>query len=105
MTLPHAVAGALATDAQLWADFLALCDRGGRLAGTPSEAAALAWLREAGRGATGRAVVSVPAQYGGWIAEAASVTLIEGDRRIPLTCQPLVRSITGTVTAEVVDVG
>lgn len=105
MSLPSAIAGAIASDAQLWADFLALCDCGGRLAGTRSEAAALAWLREAGRGATGRAVVSVPAPYGGWTAEAASVTLLDGDRRVPLTCQPLVRSIAGTVTAEVVDVG
>jgi hypothetical protein len=105
MTIPSAIAGALATDGQIWSDFLALCDCGGRLAGTSSEAAALAWLREAGVAATGRAVVSVPAPYAGWRAEAASVTLLDGDRRVPLACLPLVRSSSGTVEAEVVDVG
>jgi hypothetical protein len=34
---------ALDADAALWTDFLALCDFGGRLAGTPSEAQAQAW--------------------------------------------------------------
>ncbi len=105
MSLPPAIAGAIATDTLLWADFLALCDCGGRLAGTPSEAAALAWLRAAGSAATGHAVVSVPASYGGWTAEAVSLTLIDSDRRIPLTCHPLIRSMAGTVTAEVLDLG
>lgn len=105
MTLPHAVAGALATDRQLWRDFLALCDCGGRLAGTPSEAAALAFLRAAGAHATGRDAIAVPTPYTGWTAQQASVTLLDGDRRIPLACLPLVRSASGTVEAEVVDLG
>src|SRR5580658_1446222 len=105
MTLPHAIAGALATDALLWRDFLALCDCGGRLAGTPSEAAALALLREAGARATGRDAVVVPTPYGGWTAQAASVTLLDGKRRIPLACLPLIRSASGSVTADVIDLG
>lgn len=105
MTLPHAIAGALATDRLLWPDFLALCDCGGRLAGSPSEAAALALLREAGARATGRDAVVVPTPYGGWTAQAASVTLLDGRRRIPLPCLPLIRSASGSVTAEVVDLG
>ena len=105
MTLPHAIAGALATDRLLWPDFLALCDCGGRLAGTPSEAAALAFLREAGARATGRDAVVVPTPYGGWTTQAASVTLLDGRRRIPLPCLPLIRSASGSVTAEVVDLG
>jgi aminopeptidase YwaD len=105
MTLPSAVAGALATDRQLWAEFEALCDCGGRLAGTASEATALAWLRTAGARATGREVVSVPVAYGGWTAQEARVTLLAQGQRIPLTCLPLVQSVSGTVEAEVIDVG
>jgi hypothetical protein len=60
MTLPHSIAGALATDLQLWPDFLVLCDCGGRLAGTPSEAAALAVRRPPRTTATGRAPRATP---------------------------------------------
>lgn len=105
MTLPHEIAGALATDPDLWPDFLALCDCGGRLAGTPSEAEALAFLRAAGADATGRDAVAVPAPYAGWTANTASVTLLDGDRRVALACLPLIRSASGTVEAEVVDLG
>ncbi len=105
MTLPAAIAGALATDPLLWSDFLALCDCGGRLAGSPSEAAALAFLRAAGTQATGRDAMVISAPYAGWTAHEASVTLLDGDRRVPLTCLPLVRSVSGSVSAEVIDVG
>src|SRR5271166_3861935 len=105
MSLPHAIAGALATDPQLWPDFLALCDCGGRLAGTPSEAAALAFLHQAGACATGRDAVAVPTPYAGWTAQEASLVLRDGDRGIPLACLPLLRSASGTVEAEVVDLG
>ncbi len=105
MSLPHAIAGALATDPHLWPDFVALCDCGGRLAGTASEAAALAFLREAGTRATGRDAVAVATPYGGWMAQAASLTLLDGRRRVPLACLPLIRSTSGSVTAEVVDLG
>jgi len=105
MTLPHAIAGALATDQKLWPDFLALCDCGGRLAGTPSEAAALAFLRAAGASATGRDAVAVPTPYAGWTPQEANLTLLDGERRIPLACLPLVRSAAGTVEAEVIDLG
>ena len=105
MSLPHTIAGTLATDPQLWPDFLALCDCGGRLAGTPSEAEALGFLREAGTRATSRDVVAVPTPYSGWTAQAASVTLLDGGRHVPLPCLPLIRSASGSVTAEVVDLG
>src|SRR5580704_15128567 len=96
MTLPHAIAGALATDRLLWPDFLVLCDCGGRLTGSPSEAAALNFLRDAGARATGRDAVVVPTPYGGWTAHAASVTLLDGRRHIPLPCLPLIRSASGS---------
>jgi hypothetical protein len=107
MTLPlhAAIAGALATDVRLWPDFEALCDCGGRLAGTPSEAAALAWLRVAGARATARDAVAIATPYRGWTAQTASVTLLDGGRRIPLACLPLVRSASGSIAAEVVDLG
>jgi aminopeptidase YwaD len=105
MTLPQSIAGALATDRELWRDFLALCDCGGRQSGTPSEASALAMLRLAGARATGCDVVVTPAPYVGWTALEASVTLLDGERRLRLACAPLIRSASGTVVAEVVNVG
>ena len=41
-------------DPLMWADFQALCDLGGRLAGSASEAAALAFAQAAARGRAGR---------------------------------------------------
>jgi len=105
MSLPLDVAGALATDGLLWREFLALCDCGGRLAGSASEALALGLLREAAARATGRDAVVVPTPYGGWTAQAASVTLLDGKRRVKLACLPLIRSACGSVTAEVLDLG
>ena len=42
----HAVLGALAADTQRWGDFLALCDCGGRQAGSASGQAALRLAHE-----------------------------------------------------------
>jgi len=103
--LPHDIAGRIALDPKIWADFEAICDTGGRLAGTASEAAALEFVRKAGADATGVAPSVVPTPYPGWSCEEATLELINGDRRIPLTCLPLVRSASGEVEAEVVDVG
>jgi hypothetical protein len=104
-TLPASIAGALATDIHLWPDFIALCDCGGRLAGTPSEAAALAFLHQAGKRATTSDGLAIATPYPGWSAHEASLTLLDGGSRVALACLPLVRSASGSVAAEVVDLG
>jgi hypothetical protein len=89
---------------KLWLDFLALCDCGGRFAGTASESAAVRYLRRAGADAMGCAAMVMPVVYDGRRANRASLTL--GSENLP--CHPLVRSVAtppGGLTAEVVDVG
>ena len=47
------LAAQIAADSQLWPDFLAICDCGGRLAGTDSEARAFALVESRAEAATG----------------------------------------------------
>jgi aminopeptidase YwaD len=95
----------IAADRDLWPDFLAICDCGGRLAGTESEARAFALVEGRAEIATGVKGRSIPVRYGGWRAKRASLRL-PGGAEAP--CQALVRSIAttpGGLTAEVVDLG
>jgi aminopeptidase YwaD len=97
----------LPTDAEreLWADFLAICDCGGRLAGTESEARAFALIEQRARAATGVTERSIPVAYDGWAARRASLALPGGD---VAGCQALLRSVAtppGGLTAEVIDLG
>ena len=106
--LPHAAIAALLADPLLPADFAGLCDCGGRLAGTESERMALDLVKQSGHAATGRAPTVLPVPYGGWRSDQASLHLLDGGRRIPLQCLPLVRSsgtAAGGIEAEVVRVG
>lgn len=80
--------GRLAADAGLWADFTALCDCGGRLAGTPSEAAAFAFT--AGRLAALGPVRDDPTPYAGWTCHEARITDLASGRE--LACAPLLGS-------------
>src|SRR5262249_54742326 len=99
------LAATLAADPQIWRDFQALCDCGGRLAGTTSEKRALAYVQAQAEAATGIPCQSIPVPYGGWSARAASLTLADGTS---VPCQPLVRSVAtppGGLMAEVVDLG
>lgn len=72
-SLPHFLE-ALASDDALWTDFLALCDVGGRLAGTPSEAQAQAWcttrLDAVSRGVRSRQDAT---PYAGWTCHRAEL--------------------------------
>src|SRR5262245_55446326 len=95
---------ALAADGALWADFLALCDCGGRLAGSDSERSALALVEQRlsaiDRG--GARVETTP--YAGWRLDQAR--LVPADGGAALTCKPLLGSLStppGGVTAEVLD--
>lgn len=98
------LADAAANDPQLWPDFLAICDCGGRLAGTESERKAFALLLERSKAATGKPGVSIPVPYAGWQSTSASLELPDG----PAACNPLLRSIATQadgLTAEVIDLG
>jgi aminopeptidase YwaD len=77
--------GALAADAGLLTDFNALCDCGGRLAGSPSEAAAFAFVAQ--RLAVLGPVRDEPAPYAGWRCRGARLTDLATGR--DLACAPL----------------
>jgi aminopeptidase YwaD len=72
----------------LWADFSALCDCGGRLAGSESEQQALAFAREK-LSAIGGKVRAVAVPYAGWRLKQAALALPDGT---PLACHPLLGS-------------
>jgi len=91
--------------ALLAADFHALCDCGGRLAGTDSCARALAVLERAGRAATGAAPRALPLAFQNWRVLEAALATEDGT---PIACHPLVRSAPtppGGLAAEVLDLG
>ena len=95
----------IAADRELWPDFLAICDCGGRLAGTESEHRAFALIESRAEAATGVKGRSIPVPYGGWSAKSATLLLPGGAMA---ACHALVRSIAtppGGLTAEVVDLG
>ncbi|QHJ00247.1 M28 family peptidase [Xylophilus rhododendri] len=90
-------------DPALMADFHTLCNFGGRLAGTPGEAAAMAWaVARLGEIGSSRRV-DVP--YAGWRALAWSLR-VEGGAE--LACYPLLRSADTPaegLVGEVLDLG
>src|SRR5262249_40859641 len=99
------LAPTIATDPQLWRNFLAICDCGGRLAGTESERRAFSLINGIAEAATGVTARSIPVPYGGWSVLRASLTLPSGTTA---PCQPLVRSVAtpaAGMVAEVIDLG
>ncbi len=106
--LPDDAIAGLLNDSLLPQDFAAVCDTGGRQAGTGSECAALDLVRHLGRQATGQEVQVLPAPYDGWEATRASLHLLDSGRRIPLAGLPLLRSAPsppGGIEAKVLPVG
>src|SRR5258706_7816002 len=94
----------LAADAGLLADFNALCDFGGRRAGTESERRAIAWLREK-LPAMGGTFRSEPVTYAGWTPGTCSLSLADGT---PLVVNPLLGAQSTPaegLVADVVDLG
>jgi aminopeptidase YwaD len=95
---------AVESDPALWSDFLALCDCGGRRAGTDSEEKALQFAEQRlSEGGTPIRAERVP--YAGWRCKEAALILPDG---AALTCNPLLGSQSTSpdgVTAEVVDLG
>jgi hypothetical protein len=99
------VGAQIIADAELWADFNAICDCGGRFAGTDSERRALAFLQGRVEAATNVRSRSIPVLYGGWSAKSANLRLPGGHW---VACHALVRSVAtppGGLTAEVIDLG
>jgi len=95
---------ALIADAQLWTDFLRLCDCGGRQAGGASEQAALRFAHER-LAAIDHSARLEPVAYTGWRCREATLTLENGSA---LTCNALLGSQStpsGGISAEVIDLG
>ena len=95
---------ALDSDPELWPDFIALCDCGGRRASTPSEACALD-LAKKRLAAIGPQVRSESVTYAGWRLNHASMSIEGGGA---LVCNPLLGSLPTPpdgVSAEVCDLG
>jgi len=96
--------GRVAGDPALWADFSALCDCGGRLAGTESEARAMAWAAARLAAIPGGTLRRDATPYAGW--RCTEARLEEAATGRALGCAPLV----GTAFAqglelEVLDLG
>ena len=101
--LPHMVAGT-PSDPLMWADFHSLCDLGGRLAGSPSEASALAFAKERLAAVPGAMVREDPVDYPGWHCRNAELTSATSD--IAFQCSPLIGTAsTAGMAAEVLDLG
>ncbi|MEM9762945.1 MAG: hypothetical protein AAF968_10585, partial [Pseudomonadota bacterium] len=82
-----------------------ICDCGGRLCGTPSEAAAIALLADLGEEATGSQPRLEAVAYDGWRALSSRLTGPDGRAH---RLHPLVRSAptpAGGIDAEVIDLG
>jgi aminopeptidase YwaD len=91
-------------DPLMWADFQALCDLGGRVAGSTSEAAALAFARERLAAVPGAKVRDDPVDYPGWRCRTAQLT--GATTGVPFQCTPLLGTASAAgIVAEVLDLG
>src|SRR3954470_4535126 len=105
MKLERTMVDRLDADDALWSDFNAICDCGGRLAGSESERHALALVKARATDATGVTPQSIPVPYGGWASVKAELRLPDGSAA---PCHPLVRTVatpSGGLSAEVIDLG
>jgi hypothetical protein len=92
------------SDPLMWADFQALCDLGGRVAGSASEAAALAFARERLSAVPGAKVRDDPVDYPGWRCRMAQLT--SATTGSAFQCTPLLGTASAAgVVAEVLDLG
>jgi hypothetical protein len=88
----------------MWTQFQALCDLGGRLAGSASEAAAIAFARAQLAAVPGAVLREEAVDYPGWRCRNAQ--LINAKGGAPLPCTPLLGTASATGTAaEVCDLG
>jgi aminopeptidase YwaD len=91
-------------DPQMWADFQAMCDLGGRLAGTASEAAALDFASQRLAAVPGAKVRDDPVGYPGWRCRTAQLT--SATTGVSFPCTPLLGTASAAgVVADVLDLG
>jgi aminopeptidase YwaD len=91
-------------DPQMWTDFQSLCDLGGRLAGSASEGAALAFARDRLAAVPGAKVRDEPVDYPGWRCRTAQLT--SATTGVSFPCTPLLGTASAaSVVAEVLDLG
>jgi aminopeptidase YwaD len=105
MRLPPDISSRIAADSTMAEEFQALCNFGGRLAGSDSERRAMGYVTTRGGLASDVPCTTLPVSYGGWRARKAELHLPGG---IAVACHPLVRSVAtapGGLTAEVIDLG
>jgi len=96
--------GRAAGDPALWADFWTLCDCGGRLAGTASEARAMDWAAARLAAIPGGALRRDPTPYAGWRCNEARLENAATGRA--LACAPLVgTAFVDGLELEVLDLG
>jgi aminopeptidase YwaD len=92
------------SDPLMWADFQALCDLGGRVAGSASEAAALAFARERLAAVPGAKVRDDPVDYPGWQCRTAQLS--GATTSVAFPCAPLLGTASAAgIVAEVLDLG
>jgi len=92
------------SDPLMWADFEALCDLGGRVAGSAGEAAALSFARERLAAVPGAKVRDDPVDYPGWRCRTAQLT--SATTGSAFQCMPLLGTASAAgVVAEVLDLG
>jgi len=92
------------SDPLMWADVQALCDLGGRVAGSASEAAALAFAQERLAAVPGAKVRADPVDYPGW--QCRSAQLVSAMTGVWLPCTPLLGTASAAgIVAEVLDLG
>jgi hypothetical protein len=88
----------------MWADFEMLCSLGGRLAGSASEASAVAFARAQLAKLPNASVREDPVDYPGWQCRAAQLSSVASD--IPFACTPLLGTAsTAGLVAEALDLG
>ncbi len=91
-------------DPLMWADFQLLCDLGGRLAGSASEAAALAFARQRLAVVPSAKVRDDPVEYPGWRCRTAQLT--NAMTGVSLQCTSLLGTASAAgLMAEVLDLG
>ncbi len=91
-------------DPLMWADFQSLCDLGGRLAGSESEAKAVAFAKGRLAGISGATVREDAVLYPGWRWRTAQLTSAMTD--VPFQCTPLLGTAAAAgVVTEVLDLG
>lgn len=105
MRLEPTLASRIDSDPLLMSDFAAICDCGGRLAGSDGERRAVELVARLGEKASGIAPRREPVRYQGWSVLHAALRLADGTA---CDCYPLLFSApapAGGVSAEVVDLG